>query len=230
MKLIPLILTSLFFSSTCFSQSLFQKLNGTETAFHFTSNQDSLSVTSQGIISKGVKESKQSSEYDHKDSSYTNYEYFGESQAGGYGYGYGRGYGYGYGFGYGFQAYHLDFTVKNKINTVTIPFNELTYNHIEVNLVDKENKNILKLKSTKHAIQESIDNRGYTAFSINLNDIPISLLNETARIDIKKVKTRLFTKEELKKIKDDKIQRMKPKSDKAPIPFYLKPELVPSFK
>lgn len=235
MKIIPLFISALLLSCMSYSQSLFEKLNGTETAYIFTCNQDTIAVTSQGIVSKGVKESKKSNEKTERTESFESNSSESNTDCDGnygYGYGYGQGYGYGhgygYGYGFGFQAYHLDIISINKIKTVTIPVTEVIPDHIEVQLFDKDNRNIVTLNPIKHPMMETIDNRGHTAFSINLNDLPIAFLNETKRIDIRKVKTRLYSEEELEEEK--RTLKLKLEAEKNRLPFWIQTEPFKPFK
>lgn len=174
MKITPLFITYLLLAINCNSQSLFEKLNGAQTNYRFTSNSKYLPVKSQGLVSKGIY----------------NYNHHTET-IGDHG-------GAGYGYGYGYQAYQLQFIASTAVRTVERISEDELPKFIEVKFYDQSENHIFTITSRQHSILVSFDALRRSIISINANQIPIAILNEAKRIDIKKVITRYYTTEELK--------------------------------
>lgn len=175
MKKLPTLATLLLFTTICYSQSLFDKLDGAETDFIFTTNSKEMTVKSQAIISKGITYETWDSEPNR-------------------------------GYGYGYRGYHIEFMIKEDISTVDSIVNRPIPEFTEISFFDKSNNLFLK---TNLGLAQFKDLTGRIVYLINVNAIPMTLLNDTKRIDIKKVRTRVHSNNELKELRKERKESRK---------------------
>ncbi len=149
------------------SQKIISALGGIDTNFVIQSDSTKLDVLKQCIIKRG----KYKSDYGFSD-------YQNESRGTG---------SYGYGYGYGLQVIYLEFVSYSKIKIVTKinPVSDKEF--YQVDLFDTKDKLLLKVKLNLDYIKQNTNYDDLTTYSINLNKIPIVLLDITKTIEIARI-------------------------------------------
>lgn len=163
-----LLLQCIVFS--CNAQSLTEELGGIKTNFQIVSDDEDLKVTDQFIIQRAEKKANHSSSTDINYSSASGYSY-----------------GYGYGYGYGYQSFHLEFIAHESYITKEIDHKNRNYNKLILTFYGA-NDVILGTRSWDRSDVDILfhlpgDSKHYF-YSIDLIDVPMVLLSETAKIDI----------------------------------------------
>jgi hypothetical protein len=163
-NLVLVLLTSLSLASN--AQSISEKLGGVATSFTIKSDTTLLNQERQIILQRGVAHS------------YADYESSLE------------GYTYGYGYGYGYQSYHIEFVSTEKIqeleNRKRRKNSSYTYYLIFINKdSNRVHTQTIYEKDVKMIAGESGKETVY-AYSINLADIPLILLDSVTEINIVK--------------------------------------------
>ncbi|WP_321368791.1 hypothetical protein [uncultured Draconibacterium sp.] len=140
------------------AQNIVQSLGGIETNFQIVSDNLDLHVSNQYIIQRAEKESAT--------------RYYGEAS---------------YGYGYGYQSYHLEFIAEELYVTREIKHNDRDYDKMELTFYTSDNRILAShtLNSTRADILSNPRsvNRQYF-YSIDLKDVPVILLEQTAKIDL----------------------------------------------
>lgn len=160
-----LIVIQLFVVDMLAAQDLNEALGGTKTNFQIFSGTEDLNVSDQMIILKAGK-------------------------------GYEADFSFGYGFGYGYQSFHLEFIAKKYLEVETFKHRIGRNNDSKLELTFYDsNNNILSSTAIPFDDVRVFNNSsiydGPFFYSIDLIDIPIMLLNETAKINmIKQVSSR----------------------------------------
>ncbi len=150
-----LVILFSFVASPAFSQSLIEKLGGVKTEFVFVSDSKELPIFSQAIIQRGVYDMHHSSLSDKA-----------------------------YGWGYGMQAYRLEFLTKAKLAELPIIKRRLKRKYYSLSLVDGNNTTLLTHKIYVADMIVSTNDAGLTTYSINMNKIPMVVLDKTHTIHI----------------------------------------------
>lgn len=142
-------------ANNLYAQSLMEEFGAVTTEFNIISDSIEISVLAQAIVKRG--------EY------YSNSGAFSDGA---------------YGYGYGLQSYHLEFLSTSKI----IEVNEIVKRHkrdyYEIKLVDDNNNFLLIDKLRERDVQVSTNGKDLTTYSINLNKIPLILLDKTKTVHI----------------------------------------------
>lgn len=98
---------------------------------------------------------------------------------------------FGYGWGYGYQSFHLEFITKKNINVETFKYRTGRDNEsrLELQFYDSENNMLASTSIPFDSVDlfnnSSIDGSPFF-YSIDLIDIPIVLLDKTAKISMTK--------------------------------------------
>ncbi|WP_439182264.1 hypothetical protein [Carboxylicivirga taeanensis] len=140
------------------SQSLLEKTGGITTNFTFTSASVELPVQSQAIVKRGLAK----------------FEYNSGMDAG-------------YGYGYGMECWRLEFTTTVKIKELHINNDRSRKQYFSFNLCDKDGETLLVAQLDEEAIAMVNNGDKLLTYSINLNSIPLILLDKTQSIRIEKV-------------------------------------------
>jgi len=156
---IRLLLIILTFSSTTiYSQSLTEKIGGIKTNFVIVSDTNRLKINDQAFFKRGL--SKFSTEY-------SNY------QEGGYGY------------GYGLQTYRLEFITTDEFNTIRGNDNKKIW--YKLSLIGTDNTTLLQAYLDRTKILKYSNGSDLRTISINFQDIPLIVLDNTQVIKIEKI-------------------------------------------
>jgi len=151
---------SLLFSSTGNGQSITEHFSGKKVTFELTTVENVvLNDQYQYLVSRATKESA-------KD------EFFEK----------------GFGFGFGFQSIHLEFATTEEIKSDYDAYTK-KYNY-RITFYDQNNNEIAKKELSSNLVK-MISNTDYPKrffYSIDLKDIPLLVLDSSAKIDISKVK------------------------------------------
>ncbi len=163
MKIKNILLLVLQFSVfSMYAQNLDQSPGGVRTDFQFFSDTIDLKVTDQIIVQRAEKKT------------YSDFNF-------------------GTGWGYGYQSIHLEFTTRKDLVVKNFEFKTGRNNsdRIEISFYDINNT-LLASYTNDFTIVDSFNNPlikdSPCFYSIDLIDIPIILLNNTARINLVKVK------------------------------------------
>ena len=140
------------------AQSITEALGGIKTNFQIVSDNVDLKVTDQFIIQRANKKYKKG--------------WAGEG---------------GYGYGYGYQSFHLEFVAHESYVTKEIDHKDRDYNKLVLTFYDT-NDVILGTRSWGRSDVDILfhlpgESKHYF-YSIDLIDVPMVLLSETAKIDI----------------------------------------------
>jgi hypothetical protein len=161
-KIILLISLHIFSANIIGAQNLEESLGGTKTNFQIYSDTVNLKVSDQIIIKRAEKQT-------YSDSNF------------------------GTGWGYGYQSFHLEFITNKNIKIENYKYKAGRDNETKLELIFYDSNNrILATSSLPYYYVDLYNNPSITDsvffYSIDLIDIPIVLLDKTAKIGmIKKV-------------------------------------------
>lgn len=156
-----IVLISILISTipSLYSQSLIENLGGVKTDFQFTTDSVEIPIIEQAILRRGV------SKYNS-----------GIVSDGGYGY------------GYGLQTFHLEFITEAKITERYRSGKRSNRKHYEIKLWDENDSLLLHIGIQLSELRKVSNGKNLYTYSINLNRIPIVLLDKTQKINIDKIK------------------------------------------
>lgn len=148
------------------TQTLIDKIGGVRTDFTITTDSLDMQVQSQAIVKRGVSDF--------------------EADWSGYWDG-----AYGIGYGYGLQTYHLEFSTDLKLIEkfkYREGSKEIHYYYL-VTLTDKNDNTLLVIELNLNSIKSVSNGEYLTTYSLDLNEIPMILLDKTEKIDIVLIRT-----------------------------------------
>ncbi|MEM9820850.1 MAG: hypothetical protein AAF985_07250 [Bacteroidota bacterium] len=146
-------------------QSLAEKIGGVATNFRIKSDSIVLNDSQQLLIKRGV--------FDY---GIDNSEVPEES--------------YGYAYGYGYQSYHLEFTSPHKISTIVKSKKRRRSAHYIISLTDGAGRVYQNIKIRPSEVKSFFAVRGKDiiyAYSINLVDVPLIILNDMSVFNIVRI-------------------------------------------
>lgn len=141
------------------NQSLIEQLEGVETSFKITWQENDLKLTDQAVFKRGLSRYK-----------------YGEEPV----------MEYGYGFGYGVETFRLEFMTNDSIEVIDSSYKR-RFNY-EIVLVDSDDSILLKTNVNRSDILKFSNGKNLNTISINLQSLPLIVLNKTSVIKISIVK------------------------------------------
>ncbi|MBR8537792.1 hypothetical protein KDU71_19630 [Carboxylicivirga sediminis] len=141
------------------AQSLVEQTGGVKTSFTITSSGIELPITAQAMVKRGI------SKYDYRSS-----------------------FDSGYGYGYGMQTWRLEFTSTSGISEKHIPKEgSKKRRYYQCKLYDTDDQCLLDTQLELGDVIMVSNGDLLQTYSINLNSIPIILLEKTKEVQIDKV-------------------------------------------
>jgi len=147
----------MFMSSCLEAQSVTEKLGAVSTEFTFLSLDDTLNVTDQIILKRGLSKAK------------TENDRWGDSA-------------YGMGYGLGLETFRLEFSSKDNIKTLLV--SERNKRAYEIEFLDQNQSLLLKKEVSIKNMIRYWNGEDLHVFSLNLQDIPLVILNTTSYFKI----------------------------------------------
>lgn len=151
-----LSLTLFLLSGFVYSQNLTEKLGGITTDFEIISDTNTLEVIDQVIIKRGLSDSKR------------NISLTPEGV---------------YAYGYGLQTYRLEFITPNELVKIEGRYPDRYQYGLE--FIDGNGYKLMEIRMTSENIISYLNEGNFNIYSVNLQNIPLIVLNKTRTIKCK---------------------------------------------
>ena len=147
------------FSLTTSAQnlSLTEQLDGAETQYEMVWEANELNIIDQGIYKRGLSRWRTDGGLATK---------------------------YGWGYGYGLETFRLEFMTNDQVETIDVGDKRARKNTYEITLFDSDNTPLLKKGISQRDIVKYTNGGDLITVSVNLQTLPLIVLNKTRSINI----------------------------------------------